>query len=169
MDEFEPEELKLFPPFAESLKLLEENAQNSLVNTPEYGIMKHGDGGLGSGRYPEGSGEEVPEVNPSGDNDFKVKGFRNQQKLNNHLQKHQKDYPGWTKEQFVKRALELVQSPVGNGILGHADKNGKIIRYDTSTNDFVTGRPDKGVYTMYKPLTGQKYYDGQLEDDLKNG
>jgi hypothetical protein len=39
--------------------------------------MKHGDGGPGSGRYPEGSGEEVAAVNPSGANEFKVKGFRN--------------------------------------------------------------------------------------------
>jgi 8-oxo-dGTP pyrophosphatase MutT (NUDIX family) len=60
MDEFEPEGLTLFPPFAESLKLLEQNTQNPLVNTPEYGIMKHGDGGPGSGRYPEGSGDNMP-------------------------------------------------------------------------------------------------------------
>ncbi len=109
------------------------------------------------------------EVSSTGSNIFKVKNFRSKQALNNHVSKHGKEYPGFTKEQYIKRALELIERPVSGEILGHKTKDNVLIRYDKNTNDFVKGRPDKGIYTMFKPIEGQAYYDKQKEEDLKHG
>lgn len=109
------------------------------------------------------------EVSSTGSNIFKVKNFRSKQALNNHVSKHGKEYPGFTKEQYIKRALELIEQPVSGKILGHKTKDNVLIRYDKKTNDFVKGRPDKGIYTMFKPIEGQVYYDKQREEDLKHG
>lgn len=112
-------------------------------------------------------------ISPSGANKFKVRGFGSIQKLNNHWGKHKEKYARegiiTTKQQYEQRAIKLLEMPVGNGIIGHADKNGNIIRYDAARNDFVKGRPDKGIMTMFKPEDGQAYYDEMRKGDLKNG
>jgi pyocin large subunit-like protein len=75
---------------------------------------------------------------------------------------------GFTRDGFSV-IFFLIQKPVGNGIHGHVDKTGKIIRYDAASNDFVTGHSEKGVHTMMKPKDGLEYYERQKERDLKNG
>ena len=129
------------------------------------------------GKFGKGGGENKStnsnenakiEVSSTGSNIFKVKNFRSKQALNNHVSKHGKEYPGFTKEQYIKRALELIEQPVSGEILGHKTKDNVLIRYDKNTNDFVKGRPDKGIYTMFKPIEGQAYYDKQKEEDLKH-
>ncbi|MDR2528687.1 MAG: hypothetical protein LBD04_06690 [Synergistaceae bacterium] len=67
----------------------------------------------------------------------------------------------------MKKALKLVQKPTGNGILGHVTVDGVVVRYNTATNDFVKGRPKKGVISMFKSTP--KYYVEQREGDLRNG
>ena len=125
-----------------------------------------------NGRFTSGS---VGTLSPTGANSFEVKGFVNKQKLNNHWQNgrtHRKEYEKdgiTTKEAYEKRAVELIESPVGGKIMGHIDKDGHIIRYDEKTNDFVKGSPKKGIFTMFKPTEGKAYYDNKRKEDLKHG
>jgi len=82
-------------------------------------------------------------TSPSGANTFIVRGFKNQQKLMNHWQNgrtHRDEYPNFTIGQYVQRALELLEQPVSENILGHADKYGHVICYDKMTNDFAKGQ-----------------------------
>ena len=105
-------------------------------------------------------------------NKFVKRGFASKQKLMNHWKNgrvHRKEYPNYTMEQYVKRAVSLIEMPVGGSILGHVDKDGVIIRYDKKTNDFVKGTIDKGIRTMFKPVDGIKYYMDMRKDDLNNG
>ena len=74
-----------------------------------------------------------------------------------------------TAEQYEKRAVELLESPVGEKICGHIDKDKNIIRYDIAKNDFAKGSITKGVITMYKPQKGRSYYEQQRTEDLKHG
>lgn len=108
-------------------------------------------------------------VSAKGANAFKVKGFPNKQKLNNHWQNgrtHAAEYAPdgiTTKEQYEKRAVQLLESPCGNGIKGYKTKDGLICRYDSKKNDFAKGSPEKGVRTMFKPDDGEEYYRRRLE------
>lgn len=116
-------------------------------------------------------------VSAQGANEFIVKGFANKQKLNNHWENgrtHKEEYEKdgiTTKEQYEARAVELIQMACGNGILGYKTSDGRLCRYDSAKNDYVTGRPDKGVYTMFKPLDSQVYFqrlldaEGVLDDE----
>lgn len=45
---------------------------------------------------------------------------------------------------YGRLALDLVQKPVGNGIVGHKTKDGFVVRYNTKTGDFVKGNPKHG-------------------------
>ena len=71
---------------------------------------------------------------------------------------HREEYPNFTIEQYVARAVQLAEMPVGGDILGHVDKDGIIIRYDRKINDFVKASVKKGIRTMFKPVDGESYY-----------
>ena len=109
------------------------------------------------------------EVSPSGANVFEAQWFTSEKGLNNHWEDHKKNYSGLNEEQYVKKALKLVQKPTGNGILGHATVDGGVVRYNTATNDFVKGRPKRGIISMYKPDLKQKYYENERKKALERG
>lgn len=117
----------------------------------------------------------IGKTSPSGANTFKVKGFPSRQKLNNHWENgrtHKAEYIGegiTAKEQYEAKAVKLLESPVGGSIKGHADGHGNIIRYDSETNDFAKGNPEKGVKTMFKPIKGEEYYNQKRKEDIEHG
>lgn len=111
-------------------------------------------------------------VSPSGKNKFFVRGFKNRQKLLNHWQNgrtHRDEYPNFTMQEYEQHALELLEKPVSENILGHADKNNYLTRYDRENNDFAKGHPCKGILTMFKPEDGENYYYRALKGDLEHG
>ena len=129
-----------------------------------------------NGQFGEGStnaekGDSVT-PSPSGANRLQVRGFSSKQKLMNHWKNgrtHQDEYPDFTMEQYVQRAVSLAEMPTGGNILGHVDKDGIVVRYDRKENDFVKANVQKGILTMFKPTAGEKYYQSMREGDLKNG
>lgn len=173
---FDPKTNTVYTPNTNALTPLGNNDLH-LTSGEENGIIEErkktnwvkGSKGKFNGSVPMGG------ASPSGANKFEVRGFQNKQKLNNHWQNgrtHQPEYAAegiTTKEAYVNRALELLESPTGNGILGHMDKDGNIIRYDTAKNDFAKGHPQKGIKTMFKPEKGKQYYDEIKRWDLNNG
>lgn len=88
-------------------------------------------------------------VSATGANRFE-KGF-SKANLRRHTQKHGSDYPDFSPEEYNQYALELVQRPVSEDVLGYKAADGAIVRYRVSTNDFVKGYLDGGIATMYKP------------------
>lgn len=126
------------------------------------------EGGSTSG----GSNAKI-EVSPTGVNKFKVRGFKNKQKLMNHWKNgrsHGEEFPEFsTAKEYEQAALKLIEMPVGGNVLGHADAHGNVIRYDKDTNIFVKGDPQKGIRTMYRPPDEEKYYISQREEDMKYG
>jgi hypothetical protein len=104
-----------------------------------------------------------------GANKFMKYGFMNRNKEKEH-EKHLSEFEDiTTMDQYIARGMELVQMPVGGDILGHKDKNEIITRYNVKTNEFVKGRPDRGIYTFYKPRDKKVYYDVMKRKDLENG
>lgn len=142
------------------------------IQDPETGKMM---GSRPSEKVDKLGDSGIIEPSATGANELKVKGFKNKQKLNNHWKNgrtHSIEYlpDGITSaEQYEKRAVELLESPVSKTICGHIDKNKNIIRYDIAKNDFVKGNIENGVITMYKPEKGRTYYEQQRTEDLKHG
>ena len=82
---------------------------------------------------------------------------------------HREEYPNFTIGQYVARAVQLAEMPVGGDILGHVDKDGIIIRYDRKINDFVKASVKKGIRTMFKPDDGESYYKDMRKEDIERG
>lgn len=121
-------------------------------------------GGSGKGSGSGGKGSNSGKVSATGANKFS-KGF-SKRNLNEHYggsHDHSKEYPGMTKQQYAQRALELIQKPTGGDIRGYKLPNGQIARYDKKSNDYVKGKPNEGIATMFKPVDGEAYYLRRLK------
>ncbi|MCL2223570.1 MAG: hypothetical protein FWB96_01235 [Defluviitaleaceae bacterium] len=83
-----------------------------------------------------------------------------------HLAKRQRNghYLGLTTAQYESRALEVLQSDLGGNVQGFETKHGKLVRWDSSTNDFAIGVPNKKVSSMF-PLDGDSQADRQARFD----
>lgn len=192
----------MFPPFADSLKVLEkklgarfnldsadddtENSENpeifldnpdnsatitSQVNTRADGCWVtmggthvYVDDNLKVIKGPESLRGltyegEIPGVSATGANKFK-EGF-SKNNLKRHFKDHGAEYPGVGREEYARIALDLIQKPVGKDIDGYKNGDGQVVRYNRKTNDFVKGKPDVGIATMYKPSDGAKYFERQ--------
>lgn len=151
-------------PSSDDFRHIEEAAADSLTldYAPDQPRDENGRWTSGGGNISEkpltseresGKIQSSPKPSATGANKFE-KGF-SKHNLNEHwggTHDHSKQYPGWTKEQYAQRALELVQMPAdGVKILGFLDRDGGIVRYDPISNDFVKGYIDGGIATMYKP------------------
>ena len=98
-------------------------------------------------------------ISATGENKFE-RGF-SKKNLDKHWDgssSHKNQYKNMTKKQYSERALELIQKPVGGDIKGYKNNLDEIVRYDVKNNDFVKGNPAKGIKTMFKPSSGEKYY-----------
>lgn len=108
-------------------------------------------------------------VNPSGPNKFSKFGFMTKNLEEKHVAKHLAEFGNITKDEYIKRGMELIQSGTGNDILGHSDKNNILTRYDVKKNEFAKGRPDRGIYTYFRPVKGLEYYKEMKKGDLEHG
>lgn len=66
---------------------------------------------------------------------------------------------------YGRFALDLVQKPIGSGIVGHKAKDGFVVRYNTKTGDFVKGNPKHGIKTMF--IAKSEYYEKQKQRDTE--
>ena len=138
--------------------------QSDVMNRSVAGmVMKSGNDGkkpLTSGYERGNISSYLNQVSATGANRF-TQGF-SEDNLAEHWygsHSHMDQYPEFSMEQYAERALELIQSPTDARILGYKNAKGQITRYDTVTNDFVKGRPDLGIATMFKPTAGIRYYE----------
>lgn len=104
-------------------------------------------------------------ISATGKNLLKIKGFAKESNLEEHFSDknsrhyHGAEYPGWTKEMYIQRAVALAESPcVQGGIRGYVTRAGVWVRYDPKTNDFVKA-DSNGIYTMFKPKKGKAYFE----------
>lgn len=115
-----------------------------------------------TGEQNHGKLDAQESVSATGENHF-TQGFT-KYNLNRHFggggdSDHSDQYPGYTKEQYAQRALDLVQSRAdGKRILGYKTPEGEVVRYDTATNDYAKGFPNGGIKTMFKPDAGVVYF-----------
>ena len=152
--------------------VLQNGAEDDIIQTRKY-IQDPKTGKMMGSTSDSVDGTLEP--SPTGSNELQNKGFASKQKLNNHWENgrtHKNEYLSdgiITAEQYEKRAVNLLESPVGGNIFGHLDKENFIIRYDKTNNDFVIGTIEKGVFTMFKPINGYAYYENQRMEDIKHG
>lgn len=90
--------------------------------------------------------------------------FASEKQLDNHYVKHvirQKEFGNLSKEEYLRRAQELVTSQPGGDILVKKRSNGDRLFYNKRTNEFAVLTEDGIIRTFFKPRDGFDYFRRQ--------
>lgn len=91
--------------------------------------------------------------------DYSKAVFAGKKDITWHLNKHKADFDGWTEEQYLQRARELLIEPLRPGELEEITRSdGSISRYCYSTNEFIATTNDGNIRTFFKPEHGKEYW-----------
>lgn len=88
-------------------------------------------------------------------------GFKTQELLDSHFEKHAAEFGNITKQQYLKGAQDLVSSKPGGNILTKVRPNGDTIFYNKATNEFAVKTSDGIIRTYFKPTDGINYFNRQ--------
>ena len=81
-----------------------------------------------------------------------------------HLEKHKSEFTGWTEEQYLQRAREILQAHLESGELEEIKRSdGSVSRYRISTNEFVATTNDGNIRTFFKPKERELYWKYEHE------
>lgn len=86
--------------------------------------------------------------------------FRSEKLYNSHFEKHGAEFGEITKEEYLKKANDLINSD-SESVLTKMSKDGDYLFYDESTNEFLVLSQDGYIRTFFKPNAGIDYYNRQ--------
>lgn len=92
-------------------------------------------------------------------------GFTSQSALEEHFQKHGREFGSITQGQYLRLAQELRGADVGGDVREAARADGVITRFDVRTGAFLAFHEDKSIRTFFKPNDGLRYFERQLDKE----
>ena len=116
------------------------------------GAAQNPSGGLSTGisadpLYPQGRHPEI--------------GFANRSRLYEHFEKHGGEFPGLTREEYLRRAQDLRDRRTGDGILEFVREDRVITRFDRKSGAFLAFDQNLTIRTFFKPNDGEAYFKRQ--------
>jgi pyocin large subunit-like protein len=88
-------------------------------------------------------------------------GFATRQKFLDHFEKHGAEFGSISREEYLRQAQILRDSPAGGDILEVMRAEGVITRFDRKTGAFLAFNPDLTIRTYFKPNDGERYFRRQ--------
>ena len=100
----------------------------------------------------------------TGNIDYSEAVFAGSRDIKWHFEKHKSEFPGWTEEQYLQRAREILQTQLESGELEEIRRSdGSISRYCFSTNEFVATTSDGNIGTFFRPKEREVYWEYEHE------
>lgn len=100
--------------------------------------------------------------------DYSKAVFAGKKDISWHLEKHREEFIGFTEEQYLQRARELLSAPLKDGEFEEVKRSdGSVSRYCYETNEFVSTTGDGNIRTFFKPKYGKEYWQDE-HDRNKN-
>lgn len=92
-------------------------------------------------------------------------GFRNLERLEEHFQKHGREFGQISRAEYLRRAQALRDAPVGGSVLELKRADGVITRFDKESGAFIAFDPDLIIRTFFRPNQGERYFRRQAARD----
>ena len=90
-------------------------------------------------------------------------GFRTRRNLEEHFQKHGREFGSISQSEYLRQAQTLRDSPSGGDILEAVREDGTTTRFDRKTGDFIAFNEDFTIRTYFRPNDGERYFQRQLK------
>ncbi len=82
--------------------------------------------------------------------------------LDAHYNKHRAEWSGGiTKNDYLARARNLLAATPSGNVLQKVRKNGDVLHYDQSANEFAIGAGGGTIRTLFRPSGGISYWNKQ--------
>lgn len=88
-------------------------------------------------------------------------GFKSPERLREHFAKHGAEFGRITEADYLRRAQNLRDAPVGGSILELRRPDGTISRYDRGSGTFLAFDADGTIRTCFRPNAGEAYFKRQ--------
>jgi pyocin large subunit-like protein len=88
-------------------------------------------------------------------------GFRSRQQFEEHYAKHGAEFGNISRMEYLRRAQELRDAPVGRDILREARGNGVVTKFDRRHGYFGAYNLDGTIRTFFIPNDGERYFRRQ--------
>jgi len=92
-------------------------------------------------------------------------GFTSARSLDEHYEKHGREFGTVTKQQYLAMAQALRDVAAGGPVLEAVRRDGVITRFDRDNGAFIAVNPDRTIRTFFKPNDGERYFRRQAERD----
>src|SRR5882672_9540025 len=142
--------LKLLLWLSAALALFSAGCRNSSGPAPAQSPGQQPSAGLSSNKDRAGATAIRAEI-----------GFATRGKFLEHYEKHGAEFGQISREEYLRQAQILRDSPAGGDILEAARVEGVITRFDRKTGAFLAFNPDLTIRTFFKPNDGESYFRRQ--------
>ena len=89
-------------------------------------------------------------------------GFRSPERLAEHYGKHGREFGAISQAEYLQRAQQLRDAPVGGDIVEVVRRSDGIIsRFDRGSGAFLAADPDGTIRTFFRPNDGEAYFRRQ--------
>lgn len=89
--------------------------------------------------------------------------FANEKLLNEHIDKHLKEFDNISEEEYVQKARDLLNAELSDNIKGFMTQQKTFLKYDVKNNEFVVGNSKGFISTFYKPSRGINYWKDEVK------
>lgn len=89
-------------------------------------------------------------------------GFSSNRALEEHFEKHGREFGSNSAAEYLELAQELRDAPAGGAILEAVRDDGVITRFDKRSGAFLAFHSNRTIRTFFKPNDGQRYFERQL-------
>ena len=88
-------------------------------------------------------------------------GFRSHGLLVEHYRKHGREFGSISMPEYLRRAQELRERPLGGPVLEIVRADGVRTRYDRASGSFLAFEQDGTIRTFFRPRQGEAYFRRQ--------
>ena len=89
-------------------------------------------------------------------------GFKSQRKLEEHFQKHGREFNADSPVAYLALAQALRDKPVSADVLEARRPDGTFSRFDKASGSFLACNADRTIRTFFKPNDGERYFRRQI-------
>lgn len=91
-------------------------------------------------------------------------GFRSRARLEDHYQKHGREFGRISQDEYLRMAQTLRDAPAGGDVMEITRvSDGVISRFERSSGAFLAFDPDGTIRTYFKPNDGEAYFRRQAK------
>ena len=92
-------------------------------------------------------------------------GFTTERHLDEHYEKHGREFGAVTKHEYLAMAQTLRDAAAGGPVLESVRKDGVATRFDRDSGAFIAFNRDRTIRTFFKPNDGERYFHRQAARD----